>query len=250
MTSNGAIQANSVGIYARSRDGAVTVDSTGDVTSYNAGGIFAFNYGAGAGDVKVYNRGGSAIQARSDGIFARSRDGAVTVDSTGDVTSDVSRGIYAGNYGAGAGDVSVKSVGGLNGIQASSYGIFARSSTGSSTGAVTVDSTGDVTSQMADAIRVSYGSSMGVTLNGGTIYGANDGVEFRAGMTNSLKNYASISGGTLAVHGGTGDETINNYNLITGNVDLGAGTNAFFNRASWHLPLRCRRQPRRRHAHQ
>ena len=289
VTSAGAIQANGDGILARSSTGAVTVDSTGDVTSDGGAGINAFSYGA---DVKVTSDG--AIQAYSVGIFANSYTGAVTVDNTGDVTSDGSAGINAlgvadvkvtsdgaiqayiiGINGIsfssgdvtvdstgdvtsdrhtginaqsfGAGDVTVTSAGAVQGsmgisalsnsgdvkvtsdgtIQANNFGILARSNTG----AVTVDSTGDITSTFSDAVRTQFGSTANVILRSGIVTGADDGVEFYGGVANTLKNYAALSGGTLAVRGGIGDETVNNYNLITGNVDLGSGTNAFNNLA-------------------
>jgi len=218
------IQANFEGIYARSSTGAVTVDSAGDVTSDNARGILAFNYGVGAGTVSVASAGD--IQANADGILAQSSTGAVTVDSTGDITSTSGSGIFTRNFGAGA--ISVTNVGGVNGIQAGSDGIYARSSTG----AITVDSTGDITSNLADAVVGRSAANIDITLRSGDVFGANDGVEFYAGATNTLKNYAALSGGVFAVHGGLGNETVHNYNVISGDVNLGAGVNAFFNRAT------------------
>jgi hypothetical protein len=56
---------------------------------------------------------------------------------------------------------------------------------------------------------------------------------FSGGTTNTLKNYGSIKSNTYtyAVSGSTGNETINNYNLITGSVNLDGGTNAFNNKS-------------------
>ena len=94
--------------------GAVTVDSTGDLTSTlrgHLGGQFRVRRGQGL------QRGESTIQASRVASCRLSTGGAVTVDSTGDVTSDNARGIYALNTGAGAGEVSVTSGG--SAIQAS-----------------------------------------------------------------------------------------------------------------------------------
>ena len=41
------------------------------------------------------------------------------------------------------------------------------------------------------------------------------------------RNLAGVSG--TAISGGIGDETVDNYGVVTGNVDLGAGANAFNN---------------------
>ncbi|GAF82460.1 unnamed protein product, partial [marine sediment metagenome] len=61
-----------------------------------------------------------------------------------------------------------------------------------------------------------------------------DGVEFIGGTANTLTNYASISGGDMAIVGSSGAETVHNYGTVTGNVDLDVnsdgGLNAFNNR--------------------
>jgi hypothetical protein len=69
---------------------------------------------------------------------------------------------------------------------------------------------------------------------GSTVYGVYSGVEFSGGGTNTLKNYGSISSNTytLAVRGGSGNDIVNNYNLITGNINLDGGTNAFDNKST------------------
>jgi hypothetical protein len=222
VVNNGAIHAQFNGIVARTRDGTITVDSTGNITSDNGIGIGATNSDWHA--VSVTNNG--AIHAHYDGIYAQSYSGSVTVDSTGDITSDNGRGIFARSLVG----VSATTITNHGNIDAYSTGIYAQATYKG----VTVDSTGDVTSQTGVAVKAfaysfSY-SSIDITLRSGTITGAEGGVEFQGGATGTLKNYAAIAGGNFAVRGGPGNETVDNYNLITGNVDLGAGINAFNNR--------------------
>ena len=127
------------------------------------------------------------------------------------------------------GTVSVTSVGD---ISADGDGIDAESDAG----AVVVDSTGDITADDNGVEVFDCGAATSdVILKSGAVYGQTAGVNFNKHSTNSLKNYAELSGGTLAVQGAAGDDTIENFNLITGDVDLGGGTNAFFNRAGGTL---------------
>jgi hypothetical protein len=63
-------------------------------------------------------------------------------------------------------------------------------------------------------------------VQGGTGSGA--GVRFLDGADNSLINHGAISAlSTMAITGGKGNDTIDNYGTVTGNVDLGTGSNAF-----------------------
>lgn len=214
----GNLQASFRGISVTSSAGSVTVNSTGNISAANGQGILALNYGSNA--VSVVSTGD--ILSTRQAIFASSTAGNVSVGAAGTMTSTNSNAIVA--FNSGAGTVSVVTNGS---ISAHFDGIYARSTTG----AITIDATGDITSAANDAVRSRYGSSSSVTLRGGTVIGADDGVEFVGGGANTLRNYASLSGGSLAVQGGTGNETVRNYGVVTGNVDLGAGSNAFLNSA-------------------
>ena len=60
-------------------------------------------------------------------------------------------------------------------------------------------------------------------------------MQFFGGTANTLNNYGRVQnldgiGGT-AILAGTGNETVNNFGVVTGIVNLGAGTNAFNNMA-------------------
>ncbi len=168
-----------------------------------------------SGSVSVTSTGN--VRARNSGIYAKSYDGSVKVDSHGDVTSTAARGIYA--HSNGSGDTKIYSYGNVNG---SLVGIEAYS-----LGSVTVKSTGDVTSTTSDAIYTN-GSTAKVTLYSGTINGAARGVEF-GGTSNYLYNYATVSGGNFAIHASGGSTYVRNEGTVTGNVFLHNGT--FNNRA-------------------
>ncbi len=227
VTNHGNVAAYSDGISARSDTGAVTVNSTGDLASTTGRGIYAANAGADA--VSVTNVGN--IVSASTGIRAASIGagvgiGTVTVNSTGDITvtgaNPNATAILASTDGAAA--VSVTSTGNLS---ATRYGIFVVSAGGNAT----IESTGNVSGTQA-AIRVDAPGATGTaTLRSGTIYGGGDGALFVGGTANTLRNYASLSGGNFAVRATTGNDTVYNYGTITGNVDLGTGTNIFINRA-------------------
>ena len=125
------------------------------------------------------------------------------------------------------------SVGVTNTNKITSYfeGIYAKSTTG----AISVESTGDVSSSFSSGIKTVGGTSSTVKVNAGSnVYGIYRGVMFSGGTTNTLNNYGSIKSNTYtyAVSGSTGNETINNFNLITGNVNLDGGTNAFNNKST------------------
>jgi len=207
--------------------GEVTVTNTGDITTQgiSAYGIFAQSVGGGGGlagtvgyGVDVFNY---AYMAGSVG--AAGSGGEVSVSQTGNITTqgEEATGIFAqsaGGQGSG-GNVDIALAGNIlcsganaNGIQAQSLGLAGN---------------GDIT----------------ITINSGTVQGGSGGIGmvFMDGAENTLTNYGAIttldgitgmaiksivsSGG----NGTPGNETINNYGVITGSVDLCAGINAFNN---------------------
>ncbi len=189
--------------------------------------------------------------------------GAVTVTQTGDIETAGfnSDGIHAnssadaaGGGSATSGTVAVTQFGGIETILNNSDGIEALSlanaeDNGDATaGAITVTQTGDIETAGFNSEGI-YAKSLAVTdsgiatngtiditLNGGAIRSTQaEGVEFVGGADNTLtiNNTVSISGGTTDVLGGDGDETIRNFGTLTtpGDIDLGAGLNAFNNYA-------------------
>src|SRR6185437_14374208 len=75
--------------------------------------------------------------------------------------------------------------------------------------------------------------NIGVTVSGGTVYGANAGIRLDGGANNTIEiaSGTTVTGGTDAILSTTGADRVNNAGTVTGNVDLGSGANAFNNLA-------------------
>ncbi len=129
--------------------------------------------------------------------------GSVSIENTGNVTGG-SAGITAENFGAGA--IAVTSNGNVHG------GWWDALAGKSATGAITI------------------------VVNGGNVQGGTSGgsaVGFYGGSTNTLTNYGSLSSlSGQAIYGNSGDETVHNHGTVTGNVNLGGGTNNFINQSA------------------
>ena len=254
---------SSDGISAAS-DGDVTVDLEGDITTTKkkSRGISAFIYdenSAGNIDITVVTGDITTSGEDSEGIYAESYGtGAVTVTMTGDITTsdEDSEGIFAQSYGNGA--VTVNFTGDITTSGDNSTGIEAISNDEDSSGidnpddsaVVEIDVTADITASgdNSQGIYAEAKGAISITLHGGTITSVQDaGIEISSGATNTLTilgpvtvrggKMIKLSDGTLQrfddVLGGSGDETIDNEGTLTtpGTIDLGAGANAFFNRA-------------------
>jgi uncharacterized protein with beta-barrel porin domain len=264
LTSTGNITtqgSGASGIVAVS-SGAVTVTSTGNISTQDASayGIFAKSTGAGA--VAVTSTGNITTQgSAANGIFADSAGpGAVTVISTGNIATQgfAARGIFA--FSAGAGAVTVTSHTNIATAGTGAYGIYAISHLGAAvtvtssgnittqgqqatgisargTGTVTVTSTGNIATagnNAAGILAVGTGA-VAVTINSGTVSGGSGtgaGVSISGGTTNTLTNLGTVTAlSGLAIQGDTGNNTVNNFGTVIGNVILGSGTNAFNNMA-------------------
>ena len=115
----------------------------------------------------------------------------------------------------------------------SAVGIFARSA-----GAVTVTSTGNITTAGDGANGIfaeSTGGPIAVTIKSGTVSGGSGsgaGVTLLGGTINTLTNFGTLTAlSGLAIKGDTGNNTVNNFGTVIGNVILGSGANAFNNMA-------------------
>jgi uncharacterized protein with beta-barrel porin domain len=237
----------------------VTVTSTGNITTANsnADGIYAHSS---AGAVSVTSTGDiKTTGSASTGIVAKSTGADVTVTSTGNITTtgDGSHGIAASNIGAGG--VAVTSTGNITTAGNTSYGILAQaggaggvtvistgniSATGNDLsgigavnagGAVAVTSTGNITTagSNANGIAALGGGPINITIKSGMVSGGSGsgaGVFINFGTNNTLTNMVTVTAlSGLAISGTTGNDTVNNFGTVVGNVILGSGTNAFNN---------------------
>jgi hypothetical protein len=157
-----------------------------------------------------------------------------------------------GDAGSG-GQVIVSQTGNITTQGEEAIGIWAQSTGGQgSGGAVDIALTGNILCSGANAngiqaqsLGLAGNSDITITINSGTVQGGSGGagVVFMDGAANTLTNYGTITtldgiaGAAIqsivssSGNGAPGNETINNYGIITGSVDLGAGTNAFNNQA-------------------
>jgi hypothetical protein len=221
------------GIFAYSAGpGAVTVTSTGNIATqgFAARGIFAFSAGAGAVTVTSHTNIATAGTG-AYGIYAISHLGAaVMVTSSGNITTQGQQ--ATGISARGTGTVTVTSTGNITTTGNDANGILA-----GSLGAVTVTSTGNITAagNNAAGILAVGNSAVAVTINSGTVSGGSGtgaGVSISGGTTNTLTNLGAVTAlSGLAIQGDTGNNTVNNFGTVIGNVILGSGTNAFNNMA-------------------
>lgn len=229
VTSTGDIDADNDGINAFNRNsGSVYVTSNGNITARTDIGIDA---SAGSGELARVTSTGN-ITANDEGIEASARLN-VTVSSTGNIVSTTEDGIEAetSQLVGTTGTTSVTSVGN---ITAEEDGITAEAEKGT----VVVNSTGDITANTGSGVQSIVGTSGSstVTLISGTVQGGTSGsgvsLEGVSGTMSTLNNGATLSAQSgLAVSGQDGDDTVNNTGTMTGNVTLGAGTNAFNNQS-------------------
>jgi hypothetical protein len=166
--------------------------------------------------------GSGGINAANFGV------GPLTIVTNGDVEGASATGIYASNTGTDLSITSQDVAGGTNGIVAQNQGI----------GALTIIANGDVVGSTGAGIYtnvVGTGPATVTVSSGATVAGGSAGVQFGDSTitSNALNNFGNVSNpaglaGT-AIFGGASNETVNNFGVVTGNVLLGGGTNAFHN---------------------
>lgn len=197
----------------------VTINNTGDIFSLNGIGIYTKSS---VGAVSITNVGN--ITSYGNGITAAGYSG-VTINNTGNITSSNGSGISAFSlYGA----VSITSVGNIKALGSSGNGIYASGYLG-----VTINHTGDIFSLNGSGILARSAGNINITVNGGAVSGGYAGIQVYGGATNTVTvgAAATVSGGSFAILGNTGNNTVNNFGTVIGNVALGSGTNAFNNLA-------------------
>jgi uncharacterized protein with beta-barrel porin domain len=245
--------------------GAVTVISTGNITTTRNGAaaIRISQSITDTGAITVTSTGNIATTGNSSTGISALGYGAIAVTSTGNISTagTVTRGIEAFSNGVGA--VSVASIGNITGQGAGMFGISADgnnavtlTSTGNITllgnnstgleafgqggsGAVILTSTGNVAATGSNSYGILGQSNFGpiaITIKSGTVTGGTGtgaGVNLFGGTDNTLTNMGTVTAlSGLAIEGNTGNNTVNNFGTVIGNVILGSGTNALNNMAS------------------
>ena len=261
LTNSGSISIggdNSNGIDAIKSNGnnnsqALTVINSGAITTTGttaSSGIIASSSSTGTGavgDISITNSGAiSTAGTLSYGIAATTStasstaSGSITIDNSATIntTGADSDAIHAVTSIATAG-VTVTNSGAIQTAGAGANGILATTSSG----AVSIDNSGAVTSHLADGV-LATATAAGATLAlsnaaAGSISGAT-GVGISGSFTTAqLTNAGSIGASTdLAIDSTaltTAPLTISNSGTITGFMTLGAGVNTLNNSGTWDL---------------
>ncbi|MGB7541718.1 MAG: autotransporter domain-containing protein, partial [Burkholderiales bacterium] len=230
--------------------GKVTVTSRGTIRTYGfeAHGIFAQSVGGGGGKA-----GGFWGSVGGDGAA-----GDITVAHTGSIYTfgDGAHGVLAqsraGTNGKSGGNVTVTLNGDVVAMGRNADGIRAQSAGGGELEVPVFDAFGVLTGHEVHtfdrhngAITMNVGSgtvagsglAAGSTGFGGVgvrfIDGAMDGdANVTPNVLNNSGTITTLSGANgWAIVGGAGRETINNFGIVTGSIDLGAGSNTFNNKS-------------------
>ncbi|MCR9137583.1 MAG: autotransporter domain-containing protein [Alphaproteobacteria bacterium] len=178
----------------------------------------------------------------ADGIFTLSEGGfnPITVTNLGGITTwgDNSEGIVSDSVGNNS-PVAINNLGVITTRGELAHGILTEAYSADSP--IIVNNRADVIANGPDAdgiraIVLDASSPVMINLDGGIVRGGTgdgSGVDLEAVVGLSTVNvFAGTTVTTLgnnAIEGGGGD-TINNWGIVTGNVDLGGGTNIFNNR--------------------
>ncbi len=191
--------------------------------------------------------GGGGFSGISDDLDLSSLLFSPGTQAQGDATENTGSGVsFAGSVGGNGsgGNVTVVQNGNIVTYGNNAHGIYAQSAGGQQSGgtvSVTVDGNIFAQGTNSDGIRAqSVGASgsgnISVNILSGTVqggWGSSVGVRLLDGENNTLTNYGAITtlngmDGT-AILGTGGNESVNNYGVIIGSVDLGVGNNLFNN---------------------
>ncbi len=216
ITSTGTIRGgNYYGISADNKGSGELTINVANVTSEGADGIYARSTGTTGTGVSLTSTG--TVTGFNFGIDARNFAGGALTISTVDVIGTNAAGITAYN-GPGGTDLSVTSTGTITGADT---GIGARNL---GSGALTINAA-NVTVAAGDAISAvnsSSGTDLSVTVTGGTVTGADDGVDALnngAGAT-TVAITGAVTGqagyGVKAVSNNGSSITVGNGGSVTG----------------------------------
>jgi uncharacterized protein with beta-barrel porin domain len=249
---NGVTLGGGGGATGKGGDVTVTVDAGLSTTGAGSAGVIAQSIGGGGGLASAFTLAGGTVTgpvtlasggtgnggvatvningavmttgANADGVIAQSVGGGGGIAGVGTLGSDPAFGLFigsAGGTGAG-GAVKMNVTGDVLATGAGSNALVANSSGGAgANGDITIDI---VSPSATDLAIVEGGSGQGA------------GVQIVDGADNVLNNggaVTTISGiDGYAVRAASGNDVVNNTNLMIGSVDLGTGANAYNNGAA------------------
>jgi len=218
---------------ASGNGGNINISNNGliSTTGEQSHGVFLQSIGGGGGAVFT-DIGGAAVNLTLSGA-GNGHGGNINFSQVGNIVTsgDHAYGAFIQSIGGGGGAVDTLFANSAGGVGSGgdlnlafsddviatgegSIGIFAQSESGSD--------------QSAGNIEISLD---GESVIGGS--GTGRGVSIAGGGDNILTNNATlttVAGLTgMAIHSTTGNDIVNNYKTMIGNVDLGSGQNSFYN---------------------
>ena len=195
------------------------------------------------GNIMTYGHGSAGLVAES--ISSTGISGGVYLRQSGNI---VTRGNYADAVQATSrgknGYVNVSNSGRIITLGDQSDGLHVESSAGDKNRrSIDIVSRGDILTfgrgsdgVYAEDTSGAKGGDIAITLNGGHVQGGSGdgaGVHIVGGNNNTLINRGSIDTVNglrgMAILSTTGNEKVENYGTVVGNVDLGSGRNSFYN---------------------
>ena len=246
--------------------GDIVITHTGDITTngFGAYGIFAQSIGGGGGNAGDTTLGVAevGVDLEINPFGGNSGDGGdITITSTGNITltGGGALGIFAQSIGGGggsagsstgsgwfgsvggdgdAGTVTINHSGNVISVGANAIGFFAQSqAAGTPTPfepILVMDALDGTSSNGEDKLFLPVNVAADITasfdshIRGGS--GSGIGVFYDGGNSNTLTSTGSISAVSgQAITMTTGNDTVENFGFVIGNIDLGTGDNAFNN---------------------
>lgn len=207
-----------IDLYDITGTGSLTIDvNTGSF------GLVSTQYGltatvtTGTGGVTIGNFGAITAGTNHAAIYGETRGGgAVEITTNGQLNYD--------NTGQG---------------QGGKHGIWAKTSNlhGTAGDISIISNGGGIIGQTADAILVETSSNAHVTINDGFVAGFQHAIHAPGSGKLTVDNRGEIFSIGNAILSGGGNDVINNYGEIVGNIDLGAGSDTVTNHVTGVLEV-------------
>lgn len=219
VTMNGNLTShNGYGLYATASDRNVTVANVGDIDAYLTG-IYARSTGDNEDSTVLITQQGDITSTTELGIRAESTNRGVVITSTGDITGKTGgiTAISTGNVASAT--IHVTNVGDIITTGSSGSGIYGYASNRE----VSISQNGDVSGGDYGLNAKSEGSSVDITLLGGTISNTDlAGVLMDSIGGNVFNNHGTVNNGdgVAILAKGWGGTIINNYGTINGDVTV------------------------------
>lgn len=211
------------------------IDNSGELSTLQGGGMQLESL---SGTIEVTHQNGSITSGGiGAGIRASAESGSILISSSDPYSgisiagSNEKRTESDGIHARAEGSISVSWAGDIEAKGFGDNAIYANSTSGG----ISITTSGNVSGFGSNSNGVLLVGSSNLTLNilGGSVGGsdnAGSGVVFTDGADNKITNHGSIASfGPQAIRTMDGNETVENFGAIAGNINLGGGTNSLTN---------------------